>query len=199
MWRRLVGGTSTPPSTTYTVGGKVSGLSNGQTVTLQNNGGDDLTVNANGTFIFASALAQGASYAVTVSQRPTGQTCSVTNGTGTIGSSNVTTVHVTCLNLGLTVLHSFGGGNDGVYPLAALTQDAQGNLYGTTFYGGTSNNGTLFKLAPNGQGGYTESVLYSFAGGTTDGAYPYTGLILGSDSALYGTTANGDAVFRFVP
>jgi hypothetical protein len=79
---------------TYSVGGTVSGLSG--TVVLQDNGGDNLTVSANGTFTFATALPGGTGYNVTVQTNPTGQTCSVSNGSGNIGSANVTNVTVTC-------------------------------------------------------------------------------------------------------
>lgn len=79
----------------YTVGGTVSGLSG--TVVLQDNGGDDLTINSNGSFTFATPVAQGASYSVTVLTQPTGQTCSVTNGSGTMGGANVTNVGVNCV------------------------------------------------------------------------------------------------------
>ena len=79
---------------TYSVGGTVSGLSG--SVVLQDNGGDNLTVSANGSFTFATKLAAGASYNVTVKTNPTGQTCTIANGTGTIGSANVTNVTVTC-------------------------------------------------------------------------------------------------------
>ena len=74
----------------------MSGLSG--TVVLQDNGGDNLTVTANGTFTFATALAGGAAYAVTVKTNPASQTCTVSSGTGTIGSANVTNVAVTCTN-----------------------------------------------------------------------------------------------------
>ena len=65
---------------------------------LQDNGGDNLSVTANGTFTFATALANGAAYNVTVLTNPSGQTCTVTNGSGTIASANVTNVAVTCTN-----------------------------------------------------------------------------------------------------
>lgn len=81
-------------TTTATVGGTVSGL--GSTIVLQNNGADDLTITADGTFTFATALADGASYAVTVLTQPRGQTCAVANGTGTIASADVTNVAVSC-------------------------------------------------------------------------------------------------------
>ena len=73
-----------------------SGLASGGTVVLQNNGGNDLTVAANGTFAFSTALTTGAAYSVTVKTNPAGQTCTVANGTGTVGTANVTSVAVTC-------------------------------------------------------------------------------------------------------
>lgn len=88
------GGTTT---TTYTVGGTLSGLT-GSGLVLQNNSGDDLTVSADGSFTFATGLTDSASYSVTVKTQPSNptQTCSVSNGTGTISAANVTNVVVTC-------------------------------------------------------------------------------------------------------
>ena len=82
------------PNPTYSVGGSVSGLSG--TVVLQDNGGDDLTLSANGAFSFATKLADGAAYNVTVKTNPSGQTCSVANGAGTIAGADVANVAVTC-------------------------------------------------------------------------------------------------------
>src|SRR5689334_15142532 len=79
------GGSATAAS--FTVGGTVSGLSG--TVVLQDNGGDNLSVTANGSFTFATPLASGTAYSVTVKTNPSGQTCTVTGGSGTIGSANV--------------------------------------------------------------------------------------------------------------
>ena len=79
------------------MGGSVSGLSG--TVVLRDNGGDDLTVSANGSFAFATKLVNGAGYAVTVKTNPAGQTCSVANGSGTVSGANVTGVAVTCTAL----------------------------------------------------------------------------------------------------
>ncbi|HLW84627.1 MAG TPA: hypothetical protein VKR60_05380 [Candidatus Sulfotelmatobacter sp.] len=85
---------TTPP--TFTIGGSVSGLNSGTSVTLLDNGGDALTVTANGTFVFKTKIASGATYSVTVGTEPTGESCAVTNGSGTVGSSNVTNVAVVC-------------------------------------------------------------------------------------------------------
>ena len=88
------GANATSGGTTYSVGGTVSGLSG--TVVLQDNGGDNLSVTASGPFTFATALASGAAYGVTVKTNPSGQTCTVSNGSGTVASANVTNVAVSC-------------------------------------------------------------------------------------------------------
>ncbi len=85
-----------------------------------------------------------------------------------------------------TVLYSFQGGTDGEFPVAGVTLDNAGNLYGTTEYGGVSNYGTVFELNTSGN----ETVLYSFIDGT-DGAFPYAGVILDAAGNLYGTTISG--------
>ena len=87
-----------------------------------------------------------------------------------------------------SVLYSFQGGPDGERPMAGLVADASGNLYGTTFLGGSSNLGTVFELSPDGQGGWTKNTLYSFAGGE-DGQGPLGALVVDSQGNLYGTTA----------
>jgi uncharacterized repeat protein (TIGR03803 family) len=86
-----------------------------------------------------------------------------------------------------SVLHYFTGyASDGEYPYAGLVLDAQGNLYGTTATGGSSYHGTVFKVSKSGQ----ETLLHNFTGGT-EGAYPYSRLILDAADNLYGTTAEG--------
>jgi uncharacterized repeat protein (TIGR03803 family) len=85
-----------------------------------------------------------------------------------------------------TVLHSFGGGNDGANPRAGLVADHAGNLYGTTAVGGTYGYGAVFKLAPDG----TTKVLHTFRGGR-DGSAPSANLTLDQADNLYGTTFEG--------
>jgi uncharacterized repeat protein (TIGR03803 family) len=98
-----------------------------------------------------------------------------------------------------TVLHSFNSnGHDGVSSVAGLIFDKEGNLYGTTYYGGngpcTSGQfpgcGTVFKLAPLGGGKWQETVIYNFMAGS-DGAFPASSLTLDAAGNLYGTTASG--------
>ncbi len=91
-----------------------------------------------------------------------------------------------------TILHSFSGApTDGATPLAGLVADSAGNLYGTTYVGGTGCNGqgcgTVYKITPSG----TETVLYSFTGGA-DGSNPYyVDLVIDPAGNLYGTTVGG--------
>lgn len=92
----LVDGFVTKITSSFTVGGTVSGLDSGKTVVLQDNGGDNLTITANGTFTFATALVNGTAYNVTVLTQPTGQTCAASSNTGTIAGANVTNVSVVC-------------------------------------------------------------------------------------------------------
>lgn len=82
----------------YTVGGSVSGLA-GAGLVLQNNGGDNLAVSANGSIVFPTSIDSGSTYNVSVLTQPTNlsQTCSVTNGAGTVGGSNITNVGITCV------------------------------------------------------------------------------------------------------
>ena len=98
------------PPATYTIGGTVSGLGAGKSVGLLNNGGDAITRNANGSFTFPTALAGGAAYSVTVGTQPVGQTCTVTNGSGTVGAANVTNVAVSCVVTAITGPTSTGTG-----------------------------------------------------------------------------------------
>ena len=78
----------------YSVGGSVSGLSG--TVVLQDNGGDDLSVSGNGSFTFNTPVTDGAGYQVTVKTNPSGQSCAVSGGSGTVAGANVTNVAVSC-------------------------------------------------------------------------------------------------------
>lgn len=105
---------------------------------------------------------------------------------------------------GETVPYTFTGASDGAAPTAGLIFDSKGNLYGTAVNGGDTGGancpgldpptgcGTVFELSPpsGGTGPWTETVLYTFTGGS-DGAYPQAGLIFDSSGNLYGTTSNG--------
>jgi uncharacterized repeat protein (TIGR03803 family) len=180
------GGSSHPASGEYSIGGTLSGLASGASVVLQDNGGDPTTVKANGSFTFGSPIPSKSSYAVTVAIQPAAQTCTVTTGSGSGVSSNVTGVSVTCGPATESVIHTFGAlPVDGIAPLT-MVQGSDGNFYGAARSGGTSGNGTVFEITQVG----VAIVLHSFAGGIADGASP-NALIQGSDGNLYGTTVNG--------
>jgi uncharacterized repeat protein (TIGR03803 family) len=184
----------------YSVGGTLSGLASGASVVLQDSGGNDTTVSANGSFTFSTQVANNAGYAVTVLKQPTGQTCTVTSGSGSVSGANVTSVGVACDPATESVIHAFDVNRDGLDPVANVVQGSDGNFYGTTRNGGTSNFGTVFKVTPAG----VETVLHFFAGGTTDGSLPTAALIQGSDGNFYGTTSGGGSkgagtVFSITP
>lgn len=99
-----------------------------------------------------------------------------------------------------TVLHSFNrDGKDGYFPEAGLILDAAGNLYGTTSSGGGSGCygsgcGTVFRLTPEANGTWTETLLHTFNNSTKDGLYPSRGnLVFDGAGNLYGTTYQGGA------
>jgi uncharacterized repeat protein (TIGR03803 family) len=108
------------------------------------------------------------------------------------------------------VLHSFTGGSDGGSPIGSVAIGSGGVLYGTT-YGGrcsghASSAGTVFSLTPpaSSGGAWTETVLYDFTYGSTDGSNPAAGVGIGADGVLYGTTVLGGAfglgtVFALTP
>jgi uncharacterized repeat protein (TIGR03803 family) len=106
-------------------------------------------------------------------------------------------------------LYRFAGGSDGAIPLGALVLDSAGNLYGTTKQGGVGitplnpGYGLVFELSPNGDGSWTETVLYNFLG-TPDGQSSRYGVIFDSAGNLYGTTLAGGAygsgtIFKLTP
>ena len=108
----------------FTVGGTLTGLPAGDTVTLQDNGGDDLTLSTNGTFTFPTALPNGQSYSVTVSGTSAQVECSLANGSGTISGANVTNVAAQCR-----------------HTCPALTGNLDVDMYNAAVSDGTANGG----------------------------------------------------------
>ncbi|WP_316213732.1 MULTISPECIES: choice-of-anchor tandem repeat GloVer-containing protein [unclassified Bradyrhizobium] len=107
----------------------------------------------------------------------------------------------------MTVLHRFGGDNDGAYPNGGLAMDRTGALYGTTSGGGKDGIGTVFKLTPTDHG-WEESVIHTFrqldGSSCYGGCLPVAGLTLATDGTLYGTTGaggkfGGGVVFSLTP
>jgi uncharacterized repeat protein (TIGR03803 family) len=104
------------------------------------------------------------------------------------GTSNLGVVFKLSATGKETVLHSFTGGADGVYPYGGLFRDAAGNLYGTTESGGTSNLGVVFKISKTGK----ETVLHSFTGAANDGGEPLSsGFHMDAKGNLYSVASHG--------
>ena len=120
---------------------------------------------------------------------------------GTTGSGGIQSVFGTAFELNASgaesVLHLFTQSPDGAIPVAGFVSDAAGNLFSTTALGGSQNSncmgvgcGTVFELTPNGSGGWTESVVYAFQGGT-DGLQPAGNLVKDASGNFYGVTVGG--------
>ena len=156
------------PAAAYSVGGTVSGLSG--TVVLQDNGGDDLSVSGNGGFTFATPVADGAGYNVTVKTNPAGESCTVSAATGTVSGANVTSVTVSCHT---AAAYSVGGTVSGLSGTVVLQDNGGDDLsvsgnggftFATPVADGAGYNVTV-KTNPAGQ-----SCTVSAATGTVSGA-----------------------------
>ncbi len=163
-----------PPATTFAVGGSVAGLA-GTGLVLQNNGGDDLTITADGAFSFSQPLNDGAAYAVTVARQPTNlsQTCAVANGSGIIAGADVTDVAITCVTDRFTI----GGQITGLTGSGLVLQlnggmDLSVGTNGAFAFGTDLEDGTAYRVTVQTQpAGQTCSVANG------------TGILAGNDVA----------------
>ncbi|MGH8287506.1 MAG: lactonase family protein [Steroidobacteraceae bacterium] len=162
-----------PPPTTYSIGGTVSGLT-GTGLVLQDNGGDNLSVTANGAFTFATKVDSGGAYAVTVLTQPSGQTCTVADGTGTTGSANVTNVAVNCT-----------GGSASVGKFAYVANNGDGTIDAYTI---DPNSGALTAVSgiPDGTAPAAVSLAPNgmFAFSASDNGTKIQAFTIGSSGAL---------------
>lgn len=141
-------------------------------------GGNDGAYPSAGVAVIASGVLYGTTY-----------------GGGSVGMGTIFELLPSVSGWSEKVLYTFQGGTDGANPLADLLVTSSGALVGTTFQGGSvtisgaiySNWGTIFQLTPKGGGVWTESLLYTFTGGT-DGGSPESALILGANGVLFGST-----------
>lgn len=127
---------------THSIGGALSGLANGQSLVVLNNGGDAETLSADGAFVFSNRVT--GTYAVTIMAQPMGQTCAVTNGSGT-ATNDVTNVAIACGASGFTV----GGTLSGLPGLASVTLQ--------------NNGGNPLNLSANGAFAFTTPVTGAYA------------------------------------
>ena len=109
-----------------------------------------------------------------------------TGGSANFGVGNGVVFELNIASGHETVLYTFTGKPDGATPSAGLAWDSQGNLYGTTTYGGTYGLGTVFELDASG----SLTILHSFTG-RMDGAYPYAGVVVDSGGNIWGAASAG--------
>ncbi|WP_237077623.1 hypothetical protein [Myxococcus xanthus] len=161
----------------YLVRGTVAGLGDGQSAVLRNNGGDDLTVSADGAFAFPTPVAFGAAYSVTA-QATAPLVCTVSNGTGTMGEGDVTRIEVLCG----TASYPVGGSVSGLAEGAML--ELQNN--GDEVLPVSANGAFTFAQQVAEQGSYSVTVktqpenqrcAVSSGGGTVSGA-PVTNIVV---------------------
>lgn len=137
-----------------TIGGAVSGLGTGLSLTLQDNGGDNLTISSNQSYTFPTSIAPNSGYNVAVLSQPTGETCTVSNGTGSVDSmgDNVGNVSVSC-----SVTSSLGGTVSGLAQGTSVTLANNGIplspalVNGSFAYPGLLTTGSAYSLTVSGQ------------------------------------------------
>ena len=176
----------------YTVGGTVTGLVGGG-LTLSNNGGDNLEVDANGAFTFTTAIGAGDAYSVTINIQPSSpvQACTVSNGEGSVTGANITTVVVDCARFAFVA--NSGSNNISAY-LIDNTSGALTAVAGSPFATGANPSAVIFD--PSGQFAYVAN-----AGSNNVSAYTInttTGVLTAIAGSPFAAGANPSVVnFRF--
>ncbi|MGH8500348.1 MAG: DUF1566 domain-containing protein, partial [Methylococcales bacterium] len=192
---RLVRGGQLFDSFQFTIGGLVSGLA-GSGLVLQNNGGDNLSINANGSFTFPIGLTDGAAYNVTVQTQPgsPSQTCTVGNGSGNLSGANVTNVTVNCTTNTFTVGGTVSGlagsglvlqnnagddlpiGADGTFTFATALTD--GSAYDVTVQN-QPNNPSQSCTVGNGSGTLSGANITNVMVSCTTNTFTIGGMVSG--------------------
>jgi large repetitive protein len=197
-------------TSSFTVGGAVSGLA-GAGLVLRNNGVDDLSVNSNGPFAFATPLASGQSYNVTIAAQPTSptQSCIVENGSGVVGGGDVTSVGIRCETAAFTV----GGHVSGLHASGLVLQNNGGdNLAiasnGSFSFGSPSPSGSTYNVTvltqptnpsqtcvvTNGSGTITNGDVKDVEVDCTTNSFTIGGTVSGLQGAGLTLENNGDAI-----
>lgn len=183
---------------TFTIGGTVTGLT-GAGLVLQNNGGDNRSISANGNFVFATPLANGSTYTVTVQTQPSGQTCTVTSASGTVSGANVTTVAVACA--ASTSAFTIGGTVTGLTGAGLVLQNNGGDnlpiaTNGSFVFATSQLNGTIYQVTvqtqPTGQTcTVTPNIAVVFAANVTTVVVTCSAITYTIGGSISGLTATG--------
>ena len=188
-----------PAPQTYSIGGTVSGLSG--VAVLQNSLGDDLTISANGNFAFATALATGSAYSITVKTQPSSptQTCVVGNATGSVAGAAVTTATVTCT----TNTYVVGGTLTGLAGSGLVLQDNAGddlavaaNATSFTFTTAVASGATYSVTVKTQPTGPAQTCVVSSGSGTIGSAAVASVVVTCTTNTAFvcGVTENGTVV-----
>jgi hypothetical protein len=186
--------------TTYTLGGVVLGLESGGTVEVVANGSETLSETSNGPFTFPTQLPSGANYSVTLGTMPTGQSCGVLNGGGSVDYANTTDVEVYCtVNVSAATL-------DGTYEIAAFNINADNDqLFSAVPFNGngtqgsssvvTNQAGTTFSTSTDAGGSYTVATVDAVPVGLSQAATPSDSegsVAISADGSFTGTQSTLD-------
>ena len=158
---------------TYFIGGTVTGLGSGKSLTLQNNGGDTFTISSNGDFYFPTDLPSGTNYSVSIATQPAGQLCAVSNGTGVVSGATISNVSIACNNL-----YTIGGTLSGLAPGKSVVLSNNGN--DTLIL--SANSGFSFSSPLPAGTGYSVNVIIQPAGQTC--------LVANGAGSVSGTVSN---------
>ena len=195
----------TSPGYSYTVSGAVDGMV-GSGMVLQNNGGDDLSVSALGSFAFKTPLTDGSTYDIKVKTQPThpSQTCSVSNGSGTINGAPVSNVVVSCVTGPTSVtVDPFGKYVYAANTNGTISAYAIDPTYGTltileTIFMNTGAYPTSVTVDPSGKFAYAADTvgdtIYAYTIGTA-GTLSFLGTVL---AGTYPSSVTVDQSGQFV-
>ncbi len=182
----------------YSIGGTVTGMA-GTGLALQNNGADDLTVNASGVFVLATPVAAGGAYSVTVLTQPSGSTCTVSNGSG-VANAAVNNVVVACTSIGALALVANTGSTNGTNGLSVYRINASTGALSLLSNVSAGNTPSAVVVSPNGLfayvGNWVGGTISSYSLDSINGTVSL--IPLSSPSSLNPTSIAMDRLGRYI-
>ena len=173
----------------YAVGGLLSGLVAGKSLVLTNNGGDDLSLTADGQFVFATPLTSGSAYSVAIKTQPSGETCAVTNGSGTVQTSDINQISVVCS----VNQYQVGGNVTGLATGAQVELLLNGSLHTVATTDGS------FQFPPVANGSNYDVTIGTQPSGQTCSVANGTGTVAGADVSNVSVTCSDTSVSQVMP